>query len=215
MIPNNLDDPDYWHEELAPLLREIDLALQASVPQAREFFDTYLKRVVNRPLLSNLTRYFMLEYLKKTGFNPRDLDDEDGDGWSLKNLSNNGIEIMFRGSCIRIRKGVEAPLPATRAAQDFYQQVLNQEFAQATVLTNIMVMWNLTRGLEYEGEMYLLRPKSGNRKKVKLAWRKRVQLDRISITQTVEPAYGLPSDLPIDPAADTERKDKTGTDDAD
>jgi hypothetical protein len=49
MIPNIVHDPDYWHEELKPLLYEVDLALQDAVPKAHAVFTNHIKKNVNRP----------------------------------------------------------------------------------------------------------------------------------------------------------------------
>jgi hypothetical protein len=212
----DVHDPEYWHAELRPLLVELDLALQSAVPKAHDVFVSHLKKPVNRPLLSNLVRYFVLEYLKAANIDARDLEEDEG--WALKNLSNNGIEILYRGSCIRFRKSMDPPAPSTEAGKNFYQQVLSQEFG--TVVINILILWNLNSSLQYVGEMYIVRLIRVRGRKVKYEWRKAVDLSVINISEPVEPEYVLPADLPIgnadeperDQPGDEERERGTGTD---
>jgi len=68
MLPNTVHDPDFWVQELDPLLKELDFAIQIAVPKAHKFFSEYHKKPINRPLLSNLIRYHALEYLWSHGF---------------------------------------------------------------------------------------------------------------------------------------------------
>src|ERR1039457_5988292 len=122
MIPN-VHDPEFWHDELQPLLVDLDFALRVATPKAHAVFDDYLNKPVNRPLLSNLIRYFVLDYLKSHGHSAAEIED-DLDAWGLHGLPNNGIEISDKRACMRIRKGTEPPCPNTRSQRDFYQQWL-------------------------------------------------------------------------------------------
>ena len=217
MIPTTSDEPDFWHEELKPLLMELDLALQNATPKAHKVFSDHLQKPVNRPLLSNLIRYFTLEYLKSANYEASDLEDDDA--WALRNLSNNGIEIVYRGSRIRIRKGVDPPCPSTGASRDFYQLVLFEDLEKGQVEINILVLWNLSKELLYESEMYLIKPSKGNRKYVKWSWRISVVLGApIDLAGPVEPEYMHSSELPVDPneVDESDKEDpKTGTTDVD
>jgi hypothetical protein len=216
MIPN-VHDPDYWHEELRPFLVDLDFALQLAVPKAHKFFSSYEEKPVNKPLLSNLIRYYVLEYLWSRGHNAKE---SDPDGWGMRSLSNNGIEVLYKRSCIRIRKGLEPPCPMTSSAQDFYQQSLFEECGEDSVVTNLLILWNLRYDLQYSGDMHIVRPVNGDAKTVVCDWSKRVVLGKASIDpECVVPSeYALPTELPLDPSIQSEDEDEdedeegTGTD---
>lgn len=218
MLPN-VHDPEYWHEELQPLLVDIDFALRLAVPKAHTFFAEYVKKPINRPLLSNLIRYFVLDYLLGQGRDAVEFGDPDS--WGLRSLSNNGIEITYRRSRIRFRKGIEPPCPTTISAQDFYQQWLSEEFTQDGVVTNLLILWNLDAQLQYSGDLRLIRPVDGNRQFAEWEWSKRVALTAVDPGRVIGPDYSLPSELPLDPSQpsqdleDDEETEGTGTDDAD
>jgi len=110
------------------LLRELDFAFRVGVPKAHLFFTDYHKKPVNRPLLSNLVRYHALEYLWSRGFN--DAKEEGDDGWGLHGRPNNGIELLYKQSCTRVRKGIDPRYPTTTASTEFYQQKLFEEMEQ-------------------------------------------------------------------------------------
>src|SRR5215472_1793667 len=165
MLPD-VNDPDYWLQELEPLLRELDFALRVAVPKAHNFFTDYEKKPINRPLLSNLVRYYTLSYLWANGYNAKEEGEGDADSWGMRGLPNNGIELIFRQSCIRVRKGVEPPCPMTASSRDFYQQVLFDE-AGTGIVTNLLVLFDLDGELQYDGNMRLVRPIKGTMKYVK------------------------------------------------
>jgi hypothetical protein len=98
MIPKHVHDPEYWLQELEPLLKELDFAFQVSVPKAHQFFTDYHKKPVNRPLLSNLIRYHALEYLWSHGFDTDTAKEEGAEGWGFRGLPNNGIELLYKQS---------------------------------------------------------------------------------------------------------------------
>ena len=193
MIPN-VHDPEFWHEELQPLLIDLDFALNVAVPKAHAVFSEHLKKPVNRPLLSNLIRYFVLDYLWSRGHSAAEIDP---DTWGMRRLPNNGIEVIFRRSCIRIRKALEPPLPMTASAQDFYQQLLSEEFNDTSVATNLLILWNLNAKLEYAGDMRLIRPVNGTPRAVQWDWAKKVVLTSVDPGRVVTPEYSQPTDLPI------------------
>lgn len=219
MIPN-LHDPDYWLEELEPLLRELDFAFQVAIPKAHKFFTDYHKKPVNRPLLSNLIRYHALEYLWSKGYNDAKEEGDDPDGWGLRGLPNNGIELLYKQSCIRVRKGIEPPCPMTAAAKNFYQQRLFAE-AIAGVVTNLLVLYSLSADLQYGG-MQLMRPvkllrgKNGS-PKVKCDWSQTVVFGAtVDLNKPIPVKYSLNPDLPLsaeEKKPEAENIDKTGTDD--
>jgi hypothetical protein len=120
MLKPNINDPDYWVEELMPLLTDIDFALKVGVPKAHSFFTDFHKKPVNRPVLSNLIRYHTLEYLWAQGFDNSTAKEEGEDGWGLRGLPNNGIELLYKQGCVRLRKGIDPPYPTTVASEDFY-----------------------------------------------------------------------------------------------
>ncbi len=206
MIPN-VHDPEYWHEELQPLLADLDFALRVATPKAHAVFTDHLQKPVNRPLLSNLIRYFVLEYLRSRGHSASDI--EDPDSWGLRGLPNNGIEIIYKRSCIRIRKGIDPPCPNTQAQRDFYQQRLWEDDGEDAVATNLIVLWNLGLGLLYEGDMKLVRPLKGNAKWVRLEWSKQVIVLSVDPDAIINSEYSRPSELPLQRDGIDER---TGTD---
>jgi hypothetical protein len=146
----NLHDPEYWSNELEPLLKDLDFAFHLAVPQAHRFFTDWRKKKVNRPLLSNLIRYHVLEYLWTRGFDGATAKEDEGDGWGLRGLPNNGLEILYRQSCIRVRKGIDPPFPNTASAENFYQQKLFEASGDEGVLTNLLILYNLDASLQYD-----------------------------------------------------------------
>src|SRR5206468_1492413 len=99
---------------------------------------------VNGPVFSNLVRYEVLEYLRAHGIDAR--EEEEGeeqlgpiDGCDRRSLPNNGLELIYRGSCLRVRKGLEPPMPTTQTQKNWYQQNLFvSESDVGTVLTNLL-----------------------------------------------------------------------------
>ena len=217
MIPKPVNDPNFWIEELAPLLREVDFALRLAVPRAHSFFIDFHKKPINRPVLSNLIRYHALEYLWSRGFEATDeAEQSDDDEWNLRGLPNNGIELRYKQSCIRIRKGIDPPYPTTTASQDFYQQKLFEE-SDGDVVTNLLVMFNLDDELQYDGKLKLMRPTRLNvrRKMVKCEWSKTVEISAIDLRRAIAPEYLNDGDLPLSEQDGSEEKDRkrdTGTD---
>jgi hypothetical protein len=212
MIPTTVHDPDYWLQELEPLLKELHFAFSLAVPKAHEFFTVFRKTRVNRPLLSNLIRYHALEYLWSHGYS--EAREESVDDWGLRGLPNNGIELLYKRSCIRVRKGVDPPYPTTESSEDFYQQKLIEEI-DAGIDINLLVLYNLDADLKYDGKLSLLRPTTLNRrtKKVRWEWRKTIMPESVNLTQAIASEYMHGGDLPLDESAsDTDSNPKTGTD---
>jgi len=208
MFKPDVRDPDYWVDELMPLLTDIDFGLRLAVPQAHSFFTKFHKKPVNRPVRSNLIRYHALEYLWSQGFDSA--KEEGSDGWGLQKLPNNGIELLYKQSCVRLRKGIDPPYPTTAASEDFYQQALFGELDHG-VITNLLIMYNLDADLQYDGKLRLMRPEKLNakRKLVKCSWSRTVEPQSVDLARAVAPEYQHTSELPLD---DAEKKDKTGTD---
>lgn len=211
MLPK-LKDPDYWLGELEPLLREIHFGLKIAVPKAHGFFADYLKKPINKPLFSNLIRYYTLDYLWASGYHTaKEEDDRDSDAWGMRRLANNGIEIVYRQSCLRVRKGIEPPLSTTKTQNDFYQQVLFEDSDR--IITNLMLLFDLNSKPLYDGSMRLVRPVGETRKAVKLQWAATVKLETVDPAALVSHDYSKPEDLPLDVQADAadESKEPTGT----
>lgn len=206
----NVHDPDYWVEELMPLLVDIDFALRIGVPEAHRFFTEFHKKAINRPVLSNLIRYHALEYLWSRGFDRTTAKEEDADGWGMRGLPNNGIELVFKQSCVRLRKGIDPPYPTTAAAEDFYQQALFGELDQG-IVTNLLILFNLDAKLQYDGKLRLMRPQRLNskRKLVKCDWSRTVEPQSVDLTRSVLPEYKHNTDLPFD---GSDAQEGTGTD---
>jgi len=210
-IPNDVHDPDLWVELLKPLLLELDFAFQIAVPKAHQFFTNYHKKPVNRPLLSNLIRYHALEYLWSSGHS--DAKEEDEDGWGFRGLPNNGIELLYQQSCIRVRKGIDPPYPTTGNAEDFYRQKLFQEM-ESGVKINLLILYNLNSQLQYDGKLSILRPVKliKKMKKVTWDWRRTVTPSEFSVMKPVAPEYMHATDLPMEhdtQAGHEEVKEKT------
>jgi hypothetical protein len=208
MIPINVHDPDYWLQELDPLLKELDFAFQVAVPMAHKFFTDYHKTQVNKPVLSNLIRFHALEYLWSNGFETA--REEGEDGWGLKGLPNNGIELRYRQSCIRVRKGIDPPYPTTASSEDFYQQKLFDEM-DLGIATNLLVLFNLDGKLQYDGKLRLMRPIGLyiKRKTVRCDWIRTVRLNAADVSTPVTSEYMHAPDLPLD-GTEEQRRD-TGT----
>ena len=167
-------------------------------------------------MLSNLIRYHALEYLWSHGY--ADAAEEKGvDGWGFRGLPNNGIELIYKGSCIRLRKGIDPPFPTTIASKDFYQQALFEEL-DSGVETNLLVLFNLDKKLQYTGELRLLRPTGivKRRKLVSIDWAKSVRFEGLDLGKTIQPTYAHDKELPLGTGQDESEEAKqkrTGTDD--
>jgi hypothetical protein len=193
-----------------------------AVPQAHRFFAEYERKPINGPMLSNLIRYYALEYLKSRKHNAH--EEPIPDSWGMRGLSNNGIELLYKRSCIRIRKGSEPPFPATDSSQEFYQQVFNYEDAPgySGILTNLLVLWDLGTDQQFSG-LKLVRPVDGGIKFAKWDWLVAVPKPVLSLDSQVSAEYMHAQELPLDPSESYEREDdddsadeggpdKTGTD---
>lgn len=207
VAPKEVHDPDHWVQELGPLLKELDFSFQVAVPRAHTFFTDFHKKPVNRPLLSNLIRYHALEYLWGKGFSSA--KEESSDGWDFRGLPNNGIELLYKQSCIRVRKGIDPPYPTTGSSEDFYQQRLFEEIDHG-IVTNLLILYNLDGDLQYDGKLQLMRPERLNPKKkiVKCEWKRTIAMTALNVAAPISPNYMHGSDLPLD---DTEIKTDTGT----
>lgn len=208
-MPNNLHDAEFWIGELQPLLKDLDFAFRLAVPRAHLFFSDFHKKPINRPLLSNLIRYHALEYLWSQGF---DNAREEGDGnWGFRGLPNNGIELLYRKSCIRVRKGIDPPYPTTSSSEDFYQQRIFEEI-DSGIVTNLLVLYNLDSQLQYDGKLRVMRPEKLNSKRrlVKCDWHRTLELNTVDLSRPVAPEYMHGRDLPLDRDSHQERKTATG-----
>lgn len=210
-IPN-VHDAEYWTSELDPLLRDLDFAFRLAVPQAHLFFTEWRKKKVNRPLLSNLIRYHVLEYLWTQGFDTVTAKEDDGDGWGLRGLPNNGLELLFRKSCIRVRKGIDPPYPNTTSAENFYQQRLFEESGNG-LITNLLILYNLDSNLQYDGKLLLMRPMKLNAKKktVKCDWVKTVEIRGLDPGRAIPSEFMHGGELPFSDEQTDRTNEKTGT----
>lgn len=199
------------------MLDELHFAFEVAFPRALEYFEIYRKKPVNGPLLSNLVRYEVLEYLKAHGISAREEDEstEIGplDGCGMNPLPNNGIELVYRGSCIRLRKGVEVPMPTTDTQRDWYQQELPFDDNGPIAVTNLLILWRSDGQRKFAG-LKLLRTKRVLRKSVACDWEVDVSRPSIIPTETIPSEYGKDSELPLlQPDQEATRQDSTGTDD--
>ena len=113
------DEPEYWDEQLQPLLSELNFGIYFAVQAAHRFFED---RPVNRPVLSALIRYYLSNYLTAHHYGAKE-EVGDPDDWNMRSLANNGIELRYKGSRIRIRKATGMPAPMTASSRDYYQQI--------------------------------------------------------------------------------------------
>lgn len=210
-IPD-VHDPEHWLRELRPLLDEIYFAFQVALPTSLKYFNEYRRKPINGPLLSNLIRYEVLEYLKGRGISAHEEpggEAEPLDGCGLNSLPNNGIELVYRGSCIRLRKGLEPPMPTTLVQEEWYQQYLPFEDGGPTTITNLLILWYSNGQRELAG-LKLLRTKGVGRKSVVCDWEVNVPAPYIPISGVIPPEYSKDPDLPLGP--DSKDLDDTGTD---
>jgi hypothetical protein len=211
----DVHDPEYWLQELRPLLNELHFAFQTALPSAVDYFEEYRRKPINGPVLSNLIRYEVLEYLKSHGISAREEREPEGigplDGCALNSLPNNGIELFYRGSCIRLRKGLEPPMPTTETQKEWYQQELGlvYEDGSPATLTNLLILW-YSDGARKLIALKLLRTKRVLRKSVACDWEIPVPAPEIPIDRVIPSEYSRGSDLPLDGSDDIE---ETGTDD--
>jgi hypothetical protein len=214
----DVHDPEYWLQELRPLLDELYFAFQAALPTALQFFDVFRKKPINGPVLSNLIRYEVLEYLRGRGISAHE-DDSDIDaigpldGCGMNSLPNNGIELVFRNSCIRLRKGSEPPRPTTDSQIEWYQQLLPfQEEDGVFIATNLLVLWYGEGQRNFTG-LKLLRTKNVRGSRVQCDWMIDVPAPPVSASENVRSEYRRSPDLPLDGREDSdERSSDTGTD---
>jgi hypothetical protein len=215
----DVHNPDYWLRELRPLLDELYFAFQAALPSALKYFDEYRNKPINGPVLSNLIRYEVLEYLKGHGISAREESDGDEvgplDGCGMNPLPNNGIELMYRGSCIRLRKGMEAPMPTTETQKGWYQQALpfevDGENETTETFTNLLILW-YSAGYRTFGGLKLLRTKGVGKKSVICDWESPVTAPLIPMSNVVPSEYSNDPDLPLDQCGDSDSFGDTGTD---
>ena len=131
----------------------------------------------------------------------------------MNSLPNNGIELVYRGSCIRLRKGLEPPMPTTLTQKEWYQQCLPFEDGDPTTITNLLILWYSNGQRELAG-LKLLRTKGVGRKSVVCDWQVDVPAPYIPMSDVVPSEYGKDSDLPLgaEDNGDSEDLDYTGTD---
>jgi hypothetical protein len=171
--------------------------------------------------LSNLIRYDVLEYLKSHGISARELDEPEGagpiEGCGINPLPNNGIELIYKSSCIRIRKGVDPPMPTTDSQKGWYQQELGLVFEDGSpaAITNLLVLWYSCDPRTFAG-LKLIRTKRVLRKSVACDWEIEVPPPPIPLSTPILPDYSRGSDLPLEQSGEQEEADDldgTGTDD--
>jgi hypothetical protein len=211
----DVHDPDYWLQELRPLLDELHFAFQTALPKAVEYFEQR-NRPINGPLLSNLIRYEVLEYLRSHGISAYEDDSEvlgPLDGCGMNALPNNGIELVYKGSCLRLRKGVEPPRPTTEAQRGWYQQELGLRYEddRPVALTNLLLLWYAKGPREFAG-LKLLRTEGVLENSVVCDWEIPVPGPSIALSEVIASEYREYPELPLDGSVESGALEKTGSD---
>jgi len=209
-LPKKEDEPEFWAARLEPLLRELSLGISLAVCAAHRFFKA---QKFNRVTFSCLIRYYLLVFLQARHFDPSE-EDDDWVGWDTRQLSNNGIELRYNGSCIRIRNASGMPAPITASTRDFYQQVLFVDKDWEPVI-NLLVLFKLTPEMQYDGTLRLVRPSTGDESHANFEWDHKVKYPVLDPAEVVLPEYMRPPELPFEMNAEDDPNlfgDDTGTD---
>jgi hypothetical protein len=195
MISPNIPGPEETLAQLAPLIPPLYRSIEASVQEARSFFDDREERV-DPFLFPCLVRYHAKLLLEEAG--------QTAD-YELDDLANNGLYLRFGGFQIRILKSDNGKLPVpgpSKPKQEFYSQQLEFDFMQsksgqpACSLLNLVILWDLSslRNLE---RLTLVCPKAGSttRDSVEQHWE--IQIPHPADSMKTEPGITIVEDLEI------------------
>jgi hypothetical protein len=160
MISPNIPGPEETLAQLAPLVPPLYRSIEASVQEARNFFDDR-GEVIDPFLFPCLVRYHAKLLLQEAG---------QAAEYELDDLANNGLYLRFGGYQIRILKSDNGKLPVpglSKPKQEFYNQQLEFDFMNSgpglsqPSLLNLVVLWEVS-GLRNLEKLTLVCPKAGS-----------------------------------------------------
>jgi hypothetical protein len=160
MFSPNIPGPEETLAQLGPLIPPLYRSIEASVQEARNFFDDRGEDI-DPFLFPCLVRYHAKLLLEKTG---------QAADYELDDLANNGLYLRFAGYQIRILKSDNGRLPVpgpSRPKQEFYNQQLEFDFMNSGSdqshqnLLNLVVLWEVS-GLRNLEKLVLVCPKAGS-----------------------------------------------------
>jgi hypothetical protein len=195
MISPTIPAPEETLAQLTPLIIPLYRSLEASVQEARGFFDDR-EETVDSYLFPCLVRYHAKLLLEEAG--------QTAD-YELDDLANNGLYLRFGGYQIRILKSDNGKLPVpgtSRPKQEFYSQQLEFDFMPAETgeptrsLLNLVVLWDVS-GLRNLEKLTLVCPKAGSttRDSVEQHWE--IQIPHPAHLQEPMPRVEAVEDLEI------------------
>ena len=156
----NIPGPEETLAQLTPLVRTLYHSIEASIQEARSFFDAR-SATVDPFLFPCLVRYHAKFLLNEAG---------QAADYELDDLANNGLHLRFAGFQIRILKSDNGRLPVpgpSKPKQEFYNQQLEFGFMNAGAdaidrnVVNLVVLWDVT-GLRNLERLTLVCPKAGS-----------------------------------------------------
>lgn len=145
-MPSDIPDPDEIVELLNPLVPVAYGALEHGVAKAHGYFEAE-KLPIEAFLFGQLTRYHARRHLTEIGRLRVEFEYDE--------LANNGLEIMYDGALIRLRRAFRGgvPLPGSFAMESFYAQTLPLFVdLDVPVRPNLILLWDVIR------PAYLLAP---------------------------------------------------------
>jgi hypothetical protein len=160
MISPNIPGPEETLAQLAPLIPPLYRSIEASVQEARNFFDDRGEDI-DPFLFPCLVRYHAKLLLEEAG---------QAADYELDDLANNGLYLRFGGYQIRILKSDNGKLPVpgtSKPKQEFYSQQLEFDFMNSgpensqRSLLNLVVLWEVS-GLRNLEKLILVCPKAGS-----------------------------------------------------
>jgi hypothetical protein len=195
MILPNIPGPEETLAQLAPLIPPLYRSIEASVQEARSFFDDREERV-DPFLFPCLVRYRAKLLLEEAG---------QAADYELDDLANNGLYLRFGGFQIRILKSDNGKLPVpgpSKQKQEFYGQQLEFDFMRSnsgqsvSSPLNLVVLWDLS-GLRNLERLTLVCPKAGSttRDSVEQHWE--IQIPHPADSLTTEAGTAITEDLEI------------------
>lgn len=204
MISPTIPGPEETLAQLASLILPLYRSIEASIQEARGFFDER-EVSVDPYLFPCLVRYHAKLFLEEAG--------QTAD-YELDDLANNGLYLRFGGYQIRVLKSDNGKLPVpgtSRPKQEFYSQQLEFDFMQSAPgqpirgLLNLVVLWDVT-GLRNLERLTLVCPKAGSttRDSVEQHWE--IQIPHPAYLQESGPQFEVVEDLEMSLRPETRRQ---------